>query len=243
MSLAAANIFGSALGFVGGLMQQEWASDEATVARDFQMNMSNTQYQRAVADMKAAGLNPMLAYHQGGAGTPAGAQAAGTNNPGAAAAAGLTTAAQIDLLEAQAEKTRAEAITEKMRPENVKAQTEHLFQMALTEARKRDLTDAQTNLVLEEISNAVRTGREINARTGNAQADTILKMAQTELSQLHGEEVRFGLPRLRGEYEAYKGWLGKVAPYLNFGISTARGAAAARQAVKPGGGITIQRGK
>lgn len=41
----------------------------------FQERMSNSAYQRAMADMGKAGLNPMLAYQQGGAGTPTGSTA------------------------------------------------------------------------------------------------------------------------------------------------------------------------
>lgn len=73
----------------GGIMANQSNSAQADRNNNFQAKMSDTAYQRAVADMKAAGLNPMLAYGQGGASSPSGTPAQMQNVIGPAVGSAL----------------------------------------------------------------------------------------------------------------------------------------------------------
>lgn len=78
------------LGFGTAAKERQYNAEQADITRQFNAQealkqrqweeyMSNTSYQRAIKDMEAAGLNPALAFQQGGASTPSGMAASGGN--------------------------------------------------------------------------------------------------------------------------------------------------------------------
>jgi len=68
------DLIGAGTSILTNYQNVEAQKGENAKNRAWQQNMSNTAYQRAVADMKLAGLNPMVMYGSGGSGasTPAG---------------------------------------------------------------------------------------------------------------------------------------------------------------------------
>ena len=101
MSWLAAATFGSSA--LSSYMQKR----EAKKQRDFQEKMSNTAHQREVADLKAAGLNPILSVGGQGASTPGGAQA-NIADLGQALSSGYSTATARKQANANVKKTKAE---------------------------------------------------------------------------------------------------------------------------------------
>ena len=80
--------------------EREFNAQEAQKQRDYETEMSNTGYQRAVTDLKEAGLNPYMVYGAGGtpASTPTGSSASAGSGGRAAIHGNMNLISQISLL-------------------------------------------------------------------------------------------------------------------------------------------------
>jgi len=128
-------VFDAILDFTGGLIRNQSEKREAKRNRAFQEQMSSSAYQRGMADMKKAGLNPILAGKLGGASTPSGSKA-NFGNPTEGAAGKLQqarmTKAIVQKAQAEANSASQLAIQNKMDTDNLRKQGLSPMQMKHT---------------------------------------------------------------------------------------------------------------
>lgn len=221
--------FGAVAGLVGQYMTNEknedlfyagnnFSANQAAMNRDFQERMSNTAYQRAVKDMIAAGLNPMLAYSQGGASQPSGSSASSISAPkmenvGAAFSAAQVQAAQSKNLqadtakkEAETELTKAQTVTEGGRPANLSASTEQIRADAELKIRQGDLTDTQNKQAQAEIRRIFASEKNIDAQTALVRVNEVLQ--------------KYDIPRMKAEAAYFKTPVGATSPHNKYGPQT-----------------------
>lgn len=205
---AAGSIISGGLNYLGQRQANASNAQQAQQQMEFQADQTSTSYQRGVADMRKAGLNPMLAYSQGGADSGAGASAQMQNEmqPGVNSALSAmhtlqelqSMQAQVDLTEAQSRNVDAQTATELVRPSFVKAGTTDLKQSA--EQREADIRwQLLRNRLLGE--------------TFDAQSSEISSAA--DLRKAQAAKEKYGLSESRAYSKFWESGYGKAYPYLS----------------------------
>lgn len=155
---------------LSGFLNQKGAESRQEDAQAFSAQQFASRYQTTVKDMQAAGLNPMLAYTQGGgtAPTSSAASSAGYGDLGQTMTQAKMASAQVANIDADTENKKAQAAL-------IEAQ------VAQTRASASQL-EASTNVANETVSKIKQ--EVINLGTENDKAKAIINNLRIEYENL-----------------------------------------------------------
>lgn len=169
---------------------QNFSASQAEQQRIWQERMAGSAYQRATADMKAAGLNPMLAYHQGGATTPSGAAPSGTGASPPARSGTFATnyhaAAQVRGIDAEI--GRVEADRDRIKAEEAEIRARTPTHAVNIDRMNQQIEESRTQVekMIQETKTSAASAQELIQRTQN-QREMIGQIRAT-VAQLQAQE-------------------------------------------------------